>query len=210
MRKIKCKICRRVGVKLFLKGEKCFSQKCPFIRRPYPPGPQGRNLQKRRRPLSEYGKQLGERQKLKKWYNLRERQFKNYVRTVLSQGGKIEDAGEALIQKLEKRLDNVVFRLGFASSRSQARQLLSHGHFLVNEKKVNIPSYEVRKGDKIRIAHPEKRPFVNLKITLKKHIVPSWLRLDVDKLEGKVVGEPSFEEAAPPAELSSIFEFYSR
>lgn len=202
----KCKICRRAGAKLLLKGERCLSPKCPFIRRPYPPGSQ----RKKRKPLSEYGKQLRERQKLRSWYNLREGQFKRYVKKILESRGKVEDAREALIRTLEKRLDNAVFRLGFAVSRDQARQLVSHGHFLVNGRKVNIPSYEVKKGDRIVIPSFQKGVFQNLKTDLKKHQLPSWLKLDIDRFEGEIIGEPSSEEAAPPAEISSIFEYYSR
>jgi len=209
MAEAKCKICRRAGTKLFLRGEKCLSPKCPMVRRPYPPGQKGK---RRPTPLSEYGKQLREIQKLKSWYNLRERQFKKYVKEVLAKRGKVEDLGEILIRLLEKRLDNVIFRLGFATSRSQARQLVNHGHFLVNKRSVNIPSYQVRKGDMISIK-PQKvkrANFQNLKNLLKKHNLPSWLRLDLEKLEGKVIGEPTLEEAAPPVEISSIFEYYSR
>ena len=209
MVKAKCKICRRAGTKLFLKGDKCLSPKCPMLRRPYPPGQKGK---RRPTPLSEYGKQLREIQKLKSWYNLRERQFKKYVKEVLAKRGKVEDLGEILIRLLEKRLDNVIFRLGFASSRAQARQLVNHAHFLVNGRSVDIPSYQVRKGDVISIKPQKmkKANFQNLKNLLKKHTPPSWLQLDVEKLEGKVIGEPTLQEAAPPAEISSIFEYYSR
>ena len=204
----KCKICRRLGTKLFLKGEKCLSPKCPMVKRPYPPGFQ----RKKRKVVSEYGKQLEEKQKLKNWYNLKEYQFKRYVKEVLEKRGKVEDAQDLLIKKLEKRLDNVVFRLGFASSRSQARQLITHGHFLVNKKKVNIPSYQVKIGDKIEIKASSKKKvvFQNLPLTLKKYQPPSWLKLDVKSLKGEVIAEPSLEEAMPPAEVSAIFEYYSR
>lgn len=205
----KCRICRRLGEKLFLKGEKCLSPKCPLIRRPYPPGQKGK---RRFRRLSEYGKQLKEKQKLKKWYSLRERQFKKYVREVLESRRKIEDAPSLLIKKLERRLDNVIFRLGVADSRSQARQLVSHGHFLVNGKPVNIPSFLVKKGDKItlRASSKKKSIFQNLQVKLKKYQPPSWLSFDVKSLIGEVVGSPTLEEAAPPADISAIFEFYSR
>jgi len=209
MRDEKCKICRRLGVKLFLKGEKCLSPKCPILRRPYPPGQKGK---RRRKRLSEYGKELREKQKLKNWYNLRERQFRKYVKETLSKRGKIEDAAGQLIQTLERRLDNVVFRLGFATSRVQARQLVSHRHLSVNDKVVNIPSFLVKKGDKIKIRKTaaKKTVFQNLPTTLKKHQLPSWLTLNIEKLEGKVKTLPTFEEAAPPVEVSAIFEFYSR
>jgi small subunit ribosomal protein S4 len=205
----KCKICRRAGVKLFLKGEKCLSPKCPMVRKPYSPG---QKRKRRRSSLSEYGKELREKQKLKNWYNLRERQFRKYVKEALEARGKVEDASALLIKTLESRLDNVVFRLGFAPSRASAQQLISHGHILVNGKLVNIASFSVKKGDKINIkpTSVKKNIFRNLTSILKKHQPPSWLELNTEKLEGKVVGFPSFEEAAPPAEISSIFEYYSK
>jgi small subunit ribosomal protein S4 len=181
-----------------------------MIRKPYPPGQKG----KRRKVggLSEYGKELAEKQKLKIWYNLDERQFKKYVKEVLAFRGKVEDATLLLIEKLEMRLDNVIFRLGFASSRIQARQLVSHGHFLVNGKKVNIPSFQLKKGDKIS-PHPrflKSKFFKNLEPKLKKQKPPSWLFFNLEKLEAEVKNLPTVEEAAPPAEISSIFEYYSR
>jgi len=196
-------------MKLFLKGERCFSPKCPMVKRAYPPG-----QKRKRRPvsLSEYGKELREKQKLKNWYNLGERQFKNYAREVLGMQSKIEDAGSLLIKKLESRLDNVIFRLGFTLSRAQAKQLVSHGHFLVNGKAIDTPSCSVKKGDVI-ILRPQKIKksiFQNTKNLLKKHRTPSWLELNAEKLEGKVIGKPSLEEAAPPVEISAIFEYYSR
>lgn len=205
----KCRICRRLGVKLFLKGEKCLSPKCPMVKRNYPPGQKGK---RRPTPFSEYGKALREKQKLKNWYNLRERQFKNYVKKILERRGKVEDASSLLIKILESRLDNVIFRLGFANSKSQARRLVSHGHFLVNGKSINTPSYLVKRGDLISLKpqRAKKTIFQNLKNLLKKHKTPSWLALDVEKLEGKVIAEPTLEEAAPPVEISTIFEFYSR
>lgn len=207
--KAKCKICRRLGQKLFLKGEKCLTPKCPLIRKPYPPG------QKRKRRLggiSEYGRELMEKQKLKKWYNLRENQFRRYVLEVMARRGKVIDASDYLINLLERRLDNVVYRLGFASSRAQARELVSHGHFFVNNKPVNIPSYQVEKGDKISVrpSSLERSYFQNLKLTLQNYSPPSWLRLDKEKLTGEIIGEPTLEEASPPAEISAIFEFYAR
>ncbi len=209
MKNNKCKICRRLGVKLFLKGEKCLSSKCSMIKKPYPPGMKGK---RRTKKISEYGKELNEKQKLKNWYNLREKQFRNYVKEVLGRRGKVEDAGALLIKKLERRLDNVVFRLGFASSRVQARQIVNHNHFLVNGKRVNIPSYQVKKGDRISLkpSSQKKTIFQDLPTVLKKHKPPSWIELDAKKLEGKIISEPTLEEAAPPVEISSIFEFYSR
>jgi len=209
MKNNKCKICRRLGGKLFLKGEKCLSPKCPIVRKPYPPGQKRKRRSKR---LSDYGKELREKQRLKNWYNLKERQLRNYVKAVLEKPGKTEDTSIQLIQTLERRLDNVVFRLGFVVSRPQARELVSHRHFLVNEKIVNIPSFLVKKGDKIKIkpASVKKNIFKNLSSTLKKHSLCSWLSLNIEKLEGKVKELPTLETAAPPVEVSAIFEFYSR
>jgi len=210
----KCKICRRAGKKLFLKGEKCLTQKCPMVTmvtKPYPPGIRGK---RRRGGLSEYGRELMEKQKLKHWYNLQEGQFKKYVKEVLEESRKKGgDATQALIKRLESRLDNVVFRLGFADSRAQARQLVAHGHFLLNGKPVNIPSIELRKGDVVQVkpSSQKKTIFKNkVLLKLKKHQPPSWLKLDVSKMKGEVIGVPSLEEASPPAEISSIFEFYSK
>jgi small subunit ribosomal protein S4 len=205
----KCKICRRMGVKLFLKGEKCLSPKCPMVKRSYPPGKKGK---RRPKPLSEYGKELREKQKLKNWYNLQEAQISNYVKKVLTKKRKVEDPSALLIKSLETRLDNVIFRLGFTISRKQARQMVSHGHFLVNGKSIDTPSYQVKKGDVIRVKpqKAKKTNFQNIKAILKKHKPPSWLQLNAETLEGKVTGEPSLEEAAPPVEVSAIFEFYSR
>lgn len=212
-----CKICRRLGTKLFLKGERCFSPKCPMLRRPYPPGKRRR----KRTTLSEYNRELREKQKLKNWYNLQETQFKNYVKEILkkrarsSKGKDVKerkDAPTLLIQRLETRLDNVVFRMGFAESRPQARQLISHGHFLINKKKVDIPSYHIKKGDKVSISQEslKKNIFNNLSVLLKKKQIPSWLSVDAKKLEGEVKSLPTLEEVAPPVEISMIFEFYSR
>lgn len=205
---VKCKICRRLGVKLFLKGERCFTPKCQIVRRPYPPGIKRK---RRRVSVSEYASELREKQRLKNLYQLRERQFANYVAKALSQRGKVEDATLVLIKELESRLDNVVFRLGFASSRSQAKLLVSHGHFLVNKKTINIPSFQVKKNQEISLKESsvKKAIFQELKNMLKKQKVPSWLELDIDKLSGKVIGEPALEEA-PPVEIPAIFEYYSR
>ena len=209
MKDKKCKICRRLGVKLFLKGERCFSPKCPMIKRPYLPGQKGK---RKHRGFSEYGKELAEKQKLKNWYNLKERQFRKYVREVLAKREKVEDAGALLIRKLESRLDNVVFRMGFADSRIQAKQIVSHGHFLVNGRKIDIPSRQVKKGDKISLKTSSRKKviFQNLPATLKKYKPPSWIQINIEKLEGEIIGQSSLEEAGLPVEISTIFEFYSR
>ena len=210
MKKNVCKICRRLGQKLFLKGEKCSSPKCPMVKKTYPPGPQ----RKRRRSilLSEYGKELAEKQKLKNYYGLKEKQFERYVEEILKARGKVEDAGTLLIKKLEKRLDNVVFRLGFARSRREARELVSHGHFLVDSKPVNIPSFQVEKGQVISVKESKrKKPyFKNLSVFLKNYQPPAWLKLDREKLEGKMIEEPTGEDIGVPIDVSAIFEFYSR
>lgn len=209
MRDSKCKICRRLGEKLFLKGERCLSPKCSLVRRPYPPG---QKRKRRTKALSEYGKELRTKQKLKNFYNLKERQFRKYVKEILEKRGKIEDPADSLIKKLETRFDNIIFRLGFAASRSQARQLISHGHFLVNEKPVNIPSFHLKKDDKIKIRHSslKKGVFQNIALSLKEYQPPSWLKLDKKKLEGKVIALPSLKEISLAIEISPIFEYYSR
>ena len=178
-----------------------------------PPGLQIAPQKKRRGGTpSEYKKSLQEKQILKRWYGLSERQFKKYVKETLSRMGKVEDVADELIRKLEKRLDNAVFRLGFALTRAHARQLVSHGIFLVNGKPANIPSFELKTGDIITIKESKKsKPvFKDLSVSLKKKEVHSWLSLNKDKLEGKTIGEPSLQEVNPPAEISLIFEFYSR
>ena len=196
-------MCRRLGMKL------CLSAKCPVVKRPYPPGQKGK---RRVRSLSEYGKELREKQKLRTWYNLKERPFKRYAKEILSLKQRKEDAATLFVRKLENRLDNVIFRLGFATSRRQARQLISHRHFKVNGRSVNVASFEVRKGDIIEIDNKSKSKsvFKNILLVLKKYQPPSWLRLDVDELKGEVIGQVSLDEASPPAEISLIFELYSK
>lgn len=206
----KCKICRRLGVKLFLKGERCISPKCAMIKSPYAPGE--KRKKRTRSGFSEYGKELSEKQKIKNWYNLKEKQFSKYVRDVLKKRNQKEDAGTALIKKLELRVDNIVFRLGFAPSRKTARQLVSHGHFLVNNRKVDVPSYQARKGDIIalHLSSRDKTFLKNIFPALKKHKPPSWIKFDAEKLQAEITGEPSLEEASLPGEISAVFEFYSK
>lgn len=211
MKEARCKICRRLGVKLFLKGEKCLSPKCPMVKRPYPPGQRGK---RRGGGFSEFSIELREKQKLRNWYNLREKQFKNYVLSILKKKSpKKRDLEEELIKILEKRLDNVIFRAGFAISRPQARQMVSHGYFLVNGRSTNIPSYQVRKGDEISLKETKKGKKIAQEISqkIKEYQPPSWISLDKNKLSLKIVGEPTISEAAPPVEsISKIFEFYSK
>lgn len=166
---------------------------------------------RRTRPLSEFGVQLKEKQALKGQYSLRERAFKRYVTGVLAARGTANSA-ERLVQKLEMRLDSVVLRMGFGDTHKQAKQIVSHGHMLVNGRRVTIPSYAVQRGDVIslRPSSHGKKLFQNIKLGLKKYQSPSWIRLDKDALQAEVVGEPTLQEIAPAAEIPLIFEFYSR
>lgn len=206
---IKCKNCRRAGVKLFLKGDRCYGQKCAVVRRPSAPGKKGK---RRTKQLSEYGRELREKQNLKIWYNLREQQFKNYVKAVLAKKGSSDNLPLDLMKKLEYRLDNIVFRMGFASSRIAARQLVSHNNFLVNGKPVNLPSYQVVKGVVITVAPRKlkKAYFTKLQETLKTYKAPAWVMVDAAKMEGKMVGDVTMEDLQPVAEIGSVFEFYAR
>lgn len=192
-----CKKCRREGIKLFLKGERCYSAKCAFTRRSYAPGTQGQGKFSK---LSEYGKQLREKQKAKRIYGLRETQFAN----CFSKASKNKQAtGDVLIQLLEKRLDNVVYKLGFASSLKQARQFVNHGLYLVNGKKIDIPSYLVKIKDVIE-------PALKDDFKLNKTNLPSWLKIDAKKIKGEILNDPSKDDF--PKEINSdlIVEFYSR
>ncbi len=204
-----CKICRRQGQKLFLKGEKCFTPKCPFIKRPYPPGI--RSKRKGRFNVSEYSKELSEKQKLRNYYGLREKQFAMHVHEAMAKGGK-NGATLFLVKKLEGRLSNVVFKMGLARSRREARELVSHGHFLINGKPVNISSFNTKKGMKISLkpSKKDKTVFKNLIIIMKNYQAPSWLKIDFTKLEGEITGEPTLEDVGLPVDIPSIFEFYSR
>lgn len=192
-----------------MKGDRCYQQKCAMVRRPYAPGKKGK---RRTKSLSEFGTQLREKQRLKNWYNLGEQQFKKYVKSVLAKKGKAEDLPSKLISLLEGRLDSVVFRLGFAQSRPASRQLVSHGNFLVNKKPVNIPSYQVKVKDIIEVVpnKAKKTYFTNLQASLKKHKTPSWLVLDAQKMEGKIVSVPAIEDAPPAGDISVVFEYYAR
>lgn len=202
----KCKKCRRAGQKLFLKGERCFSQKCAMIRKPYIPGLHGKS---RRKGISEYGQQLIEKQKVRHIYGVSEGQFKNYFKKIVGQRGNKE---ELLVNKLESRLDNVVFRLGWAQSRNLARQIVNHGHILVNQRKVNIPSCQVKKGDIIQIKEKSKKLslFRDLKTNLKKYETPTWLSLDKQKLSGKIIGQPKVADLGKIGQIGMIIEHYSR
>ncbi len=209
MENSKCSICRRAGEKLFLRGERCLSPKCTLVKRNTPPGRHGK---RRKGGVSEYSRELREKQKLKFWYGLRERQFKKYVKTALAKRKTVEDIDLFLANKLESRLDNIVFKLGLASSKVQARKLITQKHFLVNSKNCNIPSLEVKKGNTISVKPNslKKKIFQNLNLTIKKYQPPAWLELNKEKLEGKKIREPTMEEINLPVEIPMVLEFYSR
>ncbi len=200
-----CRLCRREGAKLFLKGTRCYTKKCSFERRPTPPGQHG----VRRRKMGEYGIQLREKQKVRRVYGVLERQFRNYYNEAESHTGV---TGEALLQLLETRLDNVVFRLGFATSRAQARQLVAHGHFAVNGTPTDVPSYAMRPGDRVEVreSHRSRAPVKIVKETLKGHQAPEWLSLDAAKMAGAVSTLPRRDQM--PLDLSEqlVVEYYSR
>ncbi|PIR70362.1 MAG: 30S ribosomal protein S4 [Candidatus Niyogibacteria bacterium CG10_big_fil_rev_8_21_14_0_10_42_19] len=202
-----CKTCRRLGVSV------CGKTKCALQRKPYPPGASGKRTSKFRggsRGLSDYGKQLREKQILKFLYGLREKQFRNYVLKAIAT--KEKNSIDELLALLESRLDNVVYRLGFAGSRSSARQIVLHGHIQVNDRRVNIPSYHVRTGDKIRIRpqSTDKGVFKDLDLYLKKYNTPKWLSLDKTEKIGEVKGVVYAGDVDVPASVNTIIEYYSR
>ena len=200
-----CRICRREGQKLFLKGSRCYSDKCSITRRNYAPGQNGQKKSK----ISEYGTQLREKQKTKAFYGVGEKQFRRYFDMASNSKGK---TGEVLLQILESRLDNVVYRLGFASSRAQARMLVTHGAFEVNGRKVDIPSYLVKAGDVIAVREIRKDNGT-IKLSVEENAsrpVPAWLEKDVEKLSGKVVTLASREDVDLPVEEHLIVELYSK
>jgi len=172
----------------------------------------GQDKKKRRGAVSEYKKSLVEKQTLKRLYGLSERQFKRYVQETLEKMGRVENVSDELIKRLEKRLDNVIFRLGFSKSRSHARQLVSHAYFLVNGKPVNIPSFQVKRDDIISIKETKKKKLVfkDLAADLKKMEAPAWLNINKEKLECKIIGDPNLAEVNPPVQIPLVFEFYSR
>jgi small subunit ribosomal protein S4 len=200
-----CRLCRREGTKLYLKGDKCFTEKCPVTRRPFPPGQHG---QGRRNKLSEYGVQLREKQKMRRTYGVMEAQFRRYFEKAERQKGV---TGTALAQLLERRLDNVVYRLGLASSRAEARQLVRHGHFLVNGRKVDIPSYSTRVGDVIEVRESSRNK-AHFAVTREEtgRGVPAWLEVDLPNLKGTVLRLPNREEIDVPVQDQLVVELYSR
>jgi len=200
-----CRLCRRENLKLFLKGDRCYSDKCAFERRSYPPGQHGQGRSK----FSDYGLQLREKQKVKRMYGMLERQFRNYFHKAERQKGV---TGTNLLILLERRLDNVVYRLGFANSRSQARQLVRHNHMLVNGRRVNIPSYLVKVGDIVEVKEKSRAmvPIVEAMEAVARRGVPQWLELDKDTFKGTVKSFPSREELTMPIQEQLIVELYSK
>lgn len=200
-----CKLCRRENMKLFLKGDRCYSDKCAFERRPYPPGQHGQSRLK----FSEFALQLREKQKAKRYYGLSEKQFHRYFE--LADKAK-EITGNALLKFLEMRLDNVVYTLGFANSRREARQLISHNHFLVNGKRVNIASFIVKKGDVIEVAAASKEvnKILSAIQAVARRTIPSWLDANHAAFKGTVKDLPMRNEVTIPVEESMIVEYYSR
>jgi len=200
-----CRICRREGEKLFLKGERCFKEKCAIERRGYPPGQHGQRRQK----FSDYGMQLREKQKVKRMYGLLEKQFRNNFIKVERQKG---ITGTNLLKRLESRLDNIVYRLGFACSRNQARLFVTQGHFLVNGKKVSIPSYLTRPSDTIEVKE-KSRKIVAIQETMEaaqQRGIPGWLELDAVNFRGLVKALPTREEITHPIQEQMIVELYSK
>jgi len=203
-----CKLCRREGVKLFLKGDRCYSEKCAVDRRAYPPGERGAE-RRRPRKMSDYGMQLREKQKLRRVYGVMERQFRHYF----DRANRMEGVtGERLLQLLERRLDNLVYRMGFAPSRAAARQIIRHGHIQVGSRKVNIPSYRVRPGEVIALREKSKQLGVVQDALKSAELRPKISYIDVDrgKLEGTFLMMPSRAEIPVPVEEKMIVELYSK
>lgn len=200
-----CRLCRREGQKLFLKGDRCYTEKCALNRRAYAPGMHGQGRSK----ISEYGTQLREKQKAKRYYGVLETQFKNYFELASKKKGK---TGENLLALLETRLDNVVYRLGFAMSRAEARQLVIHGHFTVNGRKVNVPSFLVKPGMAIAVKE-DSRSLEKFKSSVEANSFrqpPKWLAYDAANMTAKVVAEPMREDIDLPIEEQLIVELYSK
>lgn len=201
-----CRLCRREDMKLFLKGERCYTDKCGYDRRAYPPGQHG---QARRRRPSDYREQLREKQKVKRIYGIAERQFRGYYYKASRMKGV---TGENLIQLLERRLDNVIYRLGFAADHAEARQLVRHGHFLINGKRVDIPSFLVKSGDNIEVRERSRKigRILDSLGGVERRGVPPWLTLDKDTFKGNVTALPAREDVTLPIREQLIIELYSK
>ncbi len=200
-----CRLCRREGEKLFLKGDRCYTAKCSIERRSYAPGQHGRSPKK----VTEYGLHLREKQKCRRIYGILERQFERYYEEASRRRG---ITGENLLQLLELRLDNVVYRLGFGESRAQARQLVRHGHFTVNGRRVNIPSYQLKAGDVVAVREQSRDVELirgNLEAAADRAL-PAWLELDADNMAGRVLAIPTREQIDVPIQEHLIVEYYSR
>ncbi len=204
-----CKLCRREGEKLFLKGERCFSPKCSFDKRDYAPGQHGRNMSRRKKRESDYGRQLRAKQRARRVYGVLERQFSRYYKVALQRRGL---TGLNLLQILESRLDNVVYRLGFASSRAEARLMVTHGHFVVNGRRTDIPSMLLKEGDELLVREGSRKLpyFKNLGEIVEKRNVPAWLERDAKTLAGKVQRLPERSEIDGSLNEQLIVEYYSR
>jgi len=204
-----CKLCRREGEKLFLKGQRCFTPKCAFERRGYPPGEHGRQAQYRHRRVSDYQRQLREKQKTRRIYGVTERQFHRYYRSAVKKRGL---TGKNLLQMLERRLDNVVYRLGYAESRAQARLLVSHGHFNVNGRRTDVSSMLVRSGDQIEVREGSRNRvyFKDLPAVAEARTLPGWLGRDLKTLSGNVLQMPERRDIDATLNEQLIIEFYSR
>jgi len=201
-----CRLCRREGLKIFLKGDRCYSEKCAFERRGYAPGDHG---QARRKQHSDYGTQLREKQKLKRMYGLLEKQFRGDFEDADRQKG---ITGTNLLLQLERRLDNMVFRMGFASSRDEARQLVTHRHFLVNNRVVNIPSYRVKVGDEVAVKERSRKLncIIEALETVARRGVPQWLELNKEVFKAVVKTLPAREELTMPVQEQLVVELYSK
>lgn len=204
-----CKLCRREGIKLFLRGERCYSPKCSMERRGYPPGDHGRESQYRRRRDTAYAAQLREKQRIRRTYGLLERQFRRYYQQALRHKGM---TGTNLLVLLESRLDNIVYRLGWATSRAHARQMVSHGHFDVNGKRCDIPSAVLQSGDVVSIHSTSRQMevFKNLVETVKGEAVPQWLSFDPKDMTGRVVDRPTRDQIDLNLNEQLVVEYYSR
>lgn len=200
-----CRQCRRENMKLFLKGERCYTEKCAMERRPYPPGQAGQGRHK----FSEYGIQLREKQKVRRIYGMLEKQFASYYKRSSQQKGV---TGELLLQRLENRLDNVVYRLGFAASRAEGRQLVRHGHIQINGKRTNIPSYQVKMGMTVSLRDKARKigRVLEAMENVEKRGVPGWLELGADKFSATVKGAPSRDDITIPVQEQLIVELYSK
>ncbi len=201
----KCRICRREGAKLFLKGDRCYTDKCAHERRPYAPGQHGRI----RKKMSDYAVQLREKQKTRKMYGILEEQFRDYFKRADMQKGV---TGENLLSALERRLDNTIYRLGFASSRNQARQLVRHGLFTLNGRRVNIPSLQVKVGDVVEVRERNRQSPIILEAqqVIARRGTPAWLEVEGEKLKGKVIALPTREDVQFPINEQLIVELYSK